>query len=105
MKKTAARSLLTMAHAPLGELVARGARLWPAPAQRFARGALRRVLREFPLLGELLELTRVLVDKAGIAAPAPVASGPEPAGPVTRGARGAAAEPASPAPKPRTPSN
>jgi hypothetical protein len=35
----------------------------PAPVQRFARGTMRRLLREFPLLGELLELSRVVIDR------------------------------------------
>ena len=68
---SARRSLLALARSPLPTALLRalGVAL-PAPVQRFARDAYRRVLRDFPLVAELLELGRVVRDNAGAQATA-----------------------------------
>jgi len=65
MAKTSARSsLLALARLPLQDALARVVqRVLPAPVQQFARDALRRVLRDFPLVAELLELSRVVRER------------------------------------------
>ena len=73
-----AKSLLTLARAPIQGVLSRLLQLQlPAPVQRFAQGTMRRVLREFPLLGELLELSRVVIERAAgsgmVSAPVTVA--------------------------------
>jgi hypothetical protein len=67
MTKTSRRaSLSALARLPLQNALTRVLRLTlPAPVQRFARDALRRVLRDFPLVAELLELARVVRSGGG----------------------------------------
>jgi hypothetical protein len=66
---SARRSLLALARSPLPNALLRALSLaMPAPVQRFARDAYRRVLRDFPLVAELLELGRVVLDGAGVQA-------------------------------------
>jgi hypothetical protein len=80
--ETMAKSLLTfrsIARAPIQGVLSRLLQLQlPAPVQRFAQGTMRRVLREFPLLGELLELSRVVIERAAgngvVSAPVTVAA-------------------------------
>jgi hypothetical protein len=58
------KNLSTLARAPLQLVLARVVKVQlPAPVQRFAHGTIRRLLRELPLLGELLELSRVVIDR------------------------------------------
>lgn len=60
----AARAASASARAPIQLVLARVVKVQlPAPVQRFAQGTMRRLLREFPLLGELLELSRVVIDR------------------------------------------
>lgn len=95
---SARRSLLALARSSLPSVLSRALSVaLPAPVQRFARDAYRRVLRDFPLVSELLELGRVVLENAGQPA-APASPAPAPAMPLS--AQPVRAQAVAPRPEP-----